>query len=56
MSEISEIESYLIRNEIEYFKGETGIISIDINKIPKDKFKDYHNFIYTLEKSIQKLN
>ena len=56
MKEISKIESYLIRNEIDYFKGETGVISIDINNISKDKFKDYHNFIYTLEKSVQKLN
>lgn len=49
MTKAEKIEAYLIKNDIDYYKNEEGWISIDINKIPKDKFKAYHDYRYSLQ-------
>lgn len=52
MTKGEEIEQYLIENKIEYFKNDVGFISVDINKIPKDKFKAYHNTLIEIQRGI----
>ncbi len=50
MSKAKEIENYLIDNDIEYFKNDEGVMSIDINNIPKNKFKTYHDAMVLIER------
>lgn len=52
MTKGEKIEQYLIDNKIEYFKNDEGVISIDVNKIPKEKFKAYNNKLIELQREI----
>lgn len=52
MTKAEKIEAYLIENDIEYYKNKEGVVSVDINKIPKEKFKAYHNRLIELQRGV----
>lgn len=47
---VSDREKYLIENEIPYFKGSCGTISVTLNDVPDEKFNDYWNFCIKQER------
>lgn len=47
---VSDREKYLIENEIPYFKGRCGTISVTLNDVPDEKFNDYWNFCLKQER------
>ena len=47
---MSESEKYLITNNINYFKGENGVIIVNINEIDEETLRNYHQFIYLINK------
>jgi len=51
-----EVEKYLIDNQIDYYKDNSGALSITISNIPLEKLTPYWEFIYKTQKKYEKLN
>lgn len=44
------IIKWLKKNNVEYLLGEGGALSVNINNIPEDKFNEYHEMRYNLDR------
>jgi len=55
MNKEVELKNYLIENNIPFFEGESGALSITISDLPKDVLNAYSLFCYNLQEKHKEL-